>query len=143
MLVMRLGNDAVQQSFKVTIIDDVDPVISSHLDQNLNTDPGKNTASLDVTTVGTVTDNSGTVTTTYMTGSTVLTGPYDFPIGVTTVTVDAVDGTGNMAAQQSFTVTVSDAEIPVITPPTTQIVNTDEGVNSATLDVTSLGSVCG
>ncbi|WP_157888780.1 hypothetical protein, partial [Tritonibacter mobilis] len=68
-------------------------------------------------------------------------GAYAFPMGVTTVTMDASDGAGNAAVQESFTVTVTDGEVPVITPPGAQSASTDAGANTATLDVTSLGSV--
>ncbi|WP_162618861.1 HYR domain-containing protein, partial [Tritonibacter mobilis] len=74
------------------------------------------TATLDVTSLGSVTDNSGTTPAiTYAISGTPLSGAYAFPLGVTTVTMDASDGAGNAAVQQSFTVTVTDGEVPVIT----------------------------
>ncbi|WP_412074352.1 HYR domain-containing protein [Tritonibacter mobilis] len=136
------GNAAVQESFTVTVTDGEVPVITPPGAQSASTDAGTNTATLDVTSLGSVTDNSGTTPTiTYAIGGTPLAGAYAFPIGVTTVTMDASDGAGNAAVQQSFTVTVTDGEVPVITPPGPQSAPTDTGVNTATLDVTSLGSV--
>ncbi|WP_173487499.1 Ig-like domain-containing protein [Aliiroseovarius sp. xm-m-378] len=68
-----------------------------------------------MTSLGSVTDNvdSG-LAITYKVGSTTLTGPYAFPLGVTTVTMDASDTAGNAAVQQSFTVTVTDSEPPTV-----------------------------
>ncbi len=47
-----------------------------------------------------------------------------FPVGVTTVTVTALDGSGNTNTC-SFTVTVTDQQAPVITCPTDQTINAD------------------
>ncbi len=136
------GNAAVQQSFTVTVTDGEVPVITAPGPQSASTDAGANTATLDVTSLGSVTDNSGTTPAiTYAISGTPLSGAYAFPLGVTTVTMDASDGAGNAAVQQSFTVTVTDGEVPVITAPGPQSASTDAGANTATLDVTSLGSV--
>ncbi|WP_441866182.1 HYR domain-containing protein [Phaeovulum sp. W22_SRMD_FR3] len=135
-------NAATQVSFTVTVSDAGIPVLTAPANQTANTDPGVSTAALDVTSLGSVSDNvdSG-LAITYKVGSTVLSGAYDFPLGVTTVTMDATDTALNAATQVSFTVTVSDAEVPVLTAPSAQSVSTDAGVNTASLDVTSLGSV--
>lgn len=63
-----------------------------------------------VTFAPTAVDNAGTptVTTSPVSGST-------FPLGTTTVTITAVDGSGN-SATSSFTVTVRDTTAPVINP---------------------------
>ncbi|MCA2009853.1 HYR domain-containing protein, partial [Tritonibacter mobilis] len=136
------GNAAVQESFTVTVTDSEVPVITAPGPQSASTDAGANTAMLDVTSLGSVTDNSGTTPTiTYAIGGTPLSGAYAFPIGATTVTMDASDGAGNAAVQESFTVTVTDSEVPVITAPGPQSASTDAGANTAMLDVTSLGSV--
>ncbi|MEP2716472.1 HYR domain-containing protein [Pseudophaeobacter sp.] len=94
-------------------IDTQAPVISPVANQAISTDPDQNSASLDVTKLGSVSDNMDTdLEITYRVGSTVLTGYYDFPVGVTTVTMDAQDSTGNAATQVSFTVTVTDKNPP-------------------------------
>ena len=140
------GNVAVQVSFTVTVSDGstdvVAPVLTAPANQAVTTDAGMGTASLDVTGLGSVSDNfdSG-LAITYKVGATVLSGAYDFPLGVTTVTMDATDTAGNAAVQVSFTVTVSDAEAPVLTAPGNRTAATDAGVNTASLDVTGLGSV--
>ena len=136
------GNAAVQQSFTVTVTDGEVPVITAPGAQSASTDAGTNTATLDVTSLGSVTDNSGTTPAiTYAIGGTPLSGAYAFPMGATTVTMDASDDVGNAATQQSFTVTVTDGEAPVITAPADQTAPADIGGVTATLDVTNLGSV--
>ena len=107
------GNAAVQVSFTVTVSDAGVPVLVAPSAQSADTDAGETTASLDVTDLGSVSDNvDSNLGITYKVGSTTLTGAYDFPVGETTVTMDAVDSAGNAAIQVSFTVTVSD-----VTPP--------------------------
>ena len=136
------GNAATQVSFKVTVSDGEKPIITPPANQTAYTNAGVYTAALNVTGLGSVNDNSGgTISITYMIGTTVLTGSYNFAVGETTVTMDAVDAEGNNANQVSFTVTVSDGEGPVITPPVDQIVNTDAGTHTAAVDITGLGSV--
>ncbi len=136
------GNAATQVSFTVTVADTEVPLLVAPADQTPDTDSGANTASLDVTGLGSVSDNvdSG-LPITYKIGATTLSGAYDFPVGVTTVTMDASDTAGNAAVQASFTVTVADAEVPLLTAPADQTPSTDTGANTASLDVTSLGSV--
>jgi hypothetical protein len=125
-----------------TLVDTTPPVLTPPADQSRTADAGGTTATLDVTSLGSVTDNSGTAPAiVYRANGTVLTGPFAFPLGVTTVTMDATDDAGNAAAQASFTVTVTDGETPVITPPADQTLAADAGGTTATLDVTSLGSV--
>ncbi len=129
-------------NISISVTDTEPPVITAPGAQSASTDAGTNTATLDVTSLGSVTDNSGTTPAiTYAIGGTPLSGLHAFPMGVTTVTMDAADGAGNAAVQQSFTVTVTDGEVPVITAPGAQSASTDAGANTAMLDVTSLGSV--
>ncbi|WP_417701660.1 HYR domain-containing protein [Pseudophaeobacter sp.] len=136
------GNNAAQKSFTVTVSDAEAPALTAPAAQTGNTDSGVATASIDVTSLGSVSDNvDSSLSITYKVGSTTLTGAYDFPVGETTVTMDAQDTAGNNAAQKSFTVTVSDAEAPALTAPAAQTGNTDSGVATASIDVTSLGSV--
>lgn len=89
------------------------PVLSAPMGQSLRATPNATTASLDVTSLGSVSDDVDTsVSITYKIGSTTLTGAYDFPLGETTVTMDAQDTAGNDAVQVSFTVTVTEGTSP-------------------------------
>ena len=92
-------------------LDTEPPVISDVANIAVDTDAGANTAS--VTLAAEVTDNSGeTVLSIFSIGSTVITSPYDFAVGATTVFVDAKDSAGNEAVQQTFVVTVTDTTPP-------------------------------
>ena len=136
------GNSSGITSFTVTVSDTEIPVLKAPSAQSAGTDAGATTASLDVTSFGSVSDNvDSDLSITYKVGSTTLSGAYDFPIGETTVTMDAEDTAGNAAAQVSFTVTVSDAGVPVLVAPSAQSADTDAGETTASLDVTGLGSV--
>ncbi|WP_106164290.1 HYR domain-containing protein [Tritonibacter scottomollicae] len=136
------GNAATQVSFTVTVSDADTPVLTAPNAQTAQTDEGADTASIDVTGLGSVSDNvDSSLTITYKVGDTTLTGAYDFPVGETTVTMDAQDAAGNAATQVSFTVTVTDADTPVLTAPNAQTAQTDEGADTASIDVTGLGSV--
>ncbi|TNJ38581.1 HYR domain-containing protein, partial [Phaeobacter sp. B1627] len=141
------GNDATQASFTVTVNDADTPVLTAPDAQTAETDEGADTVSIDVTSLGSVSDNvDSSLAITYRVGDTTLTGAYDFPVGETTVTMDAQDSAGNDATQVSFTVTVTatmtvDDEAPVLTAPDAQTAETDEGADTASIDVTSLGSV--
>ncbi|GAB5432144.1 MAG: hypothetical protein EpisKO_15140 [Epibacterium sp.] len=139
------GNAAAQVSFTVTITpgDATAPVLTAPSDQTAATAVGASTAALDVTSLGSGSDNlDDVVTITYKVGDTVLDGAYDFPIGETTVTMDATDAAGNAAAQVSFTVTITpgDATAPVLTAPSDQTASTEPDATTTSLDVTSLGS---
>jgi hypothetical protein len=139
------GNAAAQVSFTVTITpgDATAPVLTAPSDQTAATAVGASTAALDVTSLGSGSDNlDDVVTITYKVGDTVLDGAYDFPIGETTVTMDATDAAGNAATQVSFTVTITpgDATAPVLTAPSDQTASTEPDATTTSLDVTSLGS---
>ena len=135
------GNTA-QGSFRVTVTDTEPPVLTAPADIVVANDVGKVTAPVTVTSLGAVSDNSGvTPAIRYSIDGVALTGPYDFPLGVTTVTMDATDSSGNAAPQQSFTVTVGDDIAPVITPPADITTVTDPLRTTAHLDVTGLGAV--
>jgi hypothetical protein len=54
-----------------------------------------------------------------------------FPVGVTTVTYTAQDALGNISTPCSFTVTVTDDELPVIIAPAPVSVSTDPGLCTA------------
>lgn len=135
------GNEADQVSFTVTVTDGEAPVLTAPDDQSQTAASGQSSASIDVTGLGSVADNvDGSVAIIYKVGTTTLTGAYDFPLGATTVTMDASDAAGNEADQVSFTVTVGDGTAPVLTAPDDQRLTTAAGETTASLDVTSLGS---
>jgi hypothetical protein len=117
-------------SFTVTVLDKQPPVIAGlPTDIIADTDAGKATATVRWVEP-TATDNSGTATITRTTG---LASGSAFPIGVTTVTYVATDPSGNQTTR-SFTVTVRDREVPVISGmPANISVNTDAGLATATV----------
>src|SRR5207249_10287245 len=96
------------------------------------------TCASNVTFAATATDNCGTaaVTCTPASGS-------SFALGPTTVTCSASDGHGN-SATCSFTVTVSDSELPVITCPANISVNTSGGTcaSNVTFAVAATDNCC-
>lgn len=92
-------------SFKVTVTDVIPPVITCPANITLPNAPGQCGAVATYTV--TATDNcSSTVTVSPVSGT-------FFPVGTTTVTARATDGSGNTSTC-SFTVTVNDVEPPVI-----------------------------
>ncbi|WP_205635634.1 choice-of-anchor tandem repeat GloVer-containing protein [Algoriphagus faecimaris] len=102
------GNKAIQKSFTVTVIDAEAPVITAiPASRTQNNDPGQCGIIIDFSAF--VSDNCPGTTISYSQEPNTL-----FPIGTTIVTVDAVDAAGNKAKQESFTITVVDAEAPVI-----------------------------
>jgi hypothetical protein len=84
------------------------PVLPSFSDVTVNSDLGMcgSSQSFGTTTGGAIT---------YKIGSAVITSPHVFPIGSTTVTVEASNACG--VRSTTFNVTVIDAEIPTITGP--------------------------
>jgi uncharacterized repeat protein (TIGR01451 family) len=104
----------------VTVIDNQPPVITCPSDLVLTTDPGQCSRS-NVTFLVTATDNCSVTNLVSIppSGST-------FPVGVTTVTNVATDAGGNQAAC-TFTVTIQDKELPVITCPTNLVLAADAG----------------
>jgi hypothetical protein len=122
-------NSADPVSFTVTVTDDEAPVIAAPADITVETDAGVATALLDVTTIGAVTDAvDAELLITYQVGETVLSGPYDFALGETMVTMDATDSAGNVADQASFKVTVFDDTPPAVPAGITVVVNIDGSV---------------
>ncbi|MFZ2898274.1 MAG: LamG-like jellyroll fold domain-containing protein, partial [Saprospiraceae bacterium] len=126
----------------VTVVDNEAPALTSPGNQNLNTAPGLCMANY--TIADPVSDNCTGATWGYtLSGATTgsATGIADgagsgvltFNQGVTTVELSATDGT-NSAATVSFTVTVTDNQMPAITCPANIVANT--GVN--TTECTSL-----
>ena len=104
------------------------PVVAGIGDIAVDTDAGVNTASVVLT--ATITDNSGeTILPIFSIDGTVITSPFDFPVGATTVVVDAQDSAGNAAVQQSFVVSVTDTTPPEEPVVVTLIATSDSQVN--------------
>ena len=95
-------------SFEVTVIDNQDPEILN-LSSSITVSNDANECGAVVTWPAHIaTDNSGEVSLTVSSESGTL-----FPIGTTTVTVTAEDGSGNTVSGQ-FTVTVNDTQDPIL-----------------------------
>ncbi|SMD45535.1 Por secretion system C-terminal sorting domain-containing protein [Aquiflexum balticum DSM 16537] len=106
----------------ITVEDKTDPVVTVPANILVENDPGQCGAI--VTLTASASDNCSGITLVmnvddgkdiFTRITTPLTGDAFFPVGTTTVTVDATDAAGNKAIQKSFTVTVIDSEAPVIT----------------------------
>ena len=104
------GNTAIC-SFSVTVEDTEDPVLTCPADMIISTSPGTCQGGTATWTTPSVTDNCSAS----ITGSTHMSGDF-FPLGTTTVTYNATDGSGNMVTCD-FTVTVEDQEPPTLTCP--------------------------
>ena len=106
------------------------PVITAPADITVSNNAGLATAvvTFNVTAIDNV---DGFVTPTITTSPTAgLVSGSAFPVGTTTVTVEATDVAGN-SSQSTFNVTVDDTEAPVVTAPANITVDTDPGANSA------------
>ena len=122
------GNTA-SCSFTVTVTDDEAPSISCPADITVNNDAGVCGAVVDyVVTDGT--DNCPGATTAQTAG---LASGSTFPVGTTVNSFTVTDAAGNNASC-SFSVTVVDAENPVITCPADIAVDNDAGVCGAVVD---------
>ncbi len=112
----------------VTVVDAENPTITCPGAITINTDPGQCTSTASIGTA-TATDNC--------TASPTITNdaPVSFPIGNTTVTWTATDGSGNTSACTQV-VTVVDAEAPVITCPANITVSNDSGMCDAVVNYT-------
>ncbi|WP_394335798.1 choice-of-anchor tandem repeat GloVer-containing protein, partial [Algoriphagus yeomjeoni] len=104
----------------ITVVDDTPPVVTVPADITVNNDPGQCTATVRVTVNASdncTTIGKGGLITLSELGSAGSIGDFSvtaiFPVGTTTVFVDAEDAAGNAAPKQSFTVTVLDTEAPV------------------------------
>jgi gliding motility-associated-like protein len=114
--------DTISCSQIVTVIDNQDPVITCPTDITINTDAGLCTSTSGIGTA-TATDNCSVTITDN--------APANFPIGNTTVTYTATDGSGNSVTCTQI-VTVEDNENPVITCPADITINTDAGLCTST-----------
>ncbi|XP_077865641.1 hyalin-like, partial [Saccoglossus kowalevskii] len=112
-------------SFIVTVIDAESPVVICPADILQNTDDGAPWANVTWGVVN-ATDNSGSVSDIYVSHA----PDSNFPIGSTIVTYSAVDAYNN-TGYCSFSVTVIDAESPVVICPADIFQNTDDGATWA------------
>ena len=119
------ANNSNDYSFSVTVDDTEEPTISDcPSDISVNNDTGdcgaivswsEPTASDNCTSSGSLTWNKSHTP-----------GSY-FSVGTTTVTYTAEDEAGNISSECSFTVTVTDSEVPTISGPEDISVGTDAG----------------
>ena len=126
----QAGNSATC-SFTITVVDDQAPYLACPQNISKNTDAGLCTALISWT--GVVTTDNCDAPTLVQTG-----GPANntaFPKGVTTVSFRSTDATGN-SSNCSFTVTVVDAELPVITCPANIVRSTDLNLCTAAVAYT-------
>ncbi len=115
-------------TFQVTVLSDTEsPQITCPGSITADADPGLCTAN--VAFEATATDNVSAEVSYHISG-TPITSPYDFPMDETTVTAVATDPSGNESSC-TFTVTVSDAEAPVITCPADASGECDSGCDPA------------
>jgi len=103
------GNTSASCSFTVRVNDTQAPTITCPANITVTTPVGSCTAVVNYTV--TASDNCPGVITQLVSG---LASGSAFPIGVNTVTWRAVDAAGNLSPTCSFTVTVLDAQLPVI-----------------------------
>jgi hypothetical protein len=131
------GNDAASVVQYVIVTDNEIPVISTNGDQNLNTEAGLCTATVDVS--ATASDNCSVGDPIGIRSDGLpLSDPY--PVGVTTITWNVTDANGNDAASVVQTVIVTDNEIPVISTNGDQNLNTEAGLCAATVEVSATAS---
>jgi gliding motility-associated-like protein len=124
--VVDASSNAVSCSFNVTVNDNQNPTITCPANVNVNNDPG--ICGAVVTYVApTGTDNCPGSSTTLVAG---LPSGALFPIGLTTVTYEVSDPSGN-TAQCSFDVTVTDNENPTIVCPVDITVSNDPAICGA------------
>jgi hypothetical protein len=137
------GNEAVEQTFTVTVEDNEAPVIEAVAPITVTVDAGTCAASVEFST--STSDNCDAsvspVFSILVDGeSTEIGSPYTFPIGETTIAVNAMDAAGNEAAEQSFTITVEDREAPVIETVAPITVTTEAGTCVASVELSATTS---
>ncbi|MDB9961598.1 HYR domain-containing protein, partial [Oceanihabitans sp.] len=132
-LVTDIHTNTSECSFDVVVTDDEDPAFTCPTpDVSYTADPGLCSASLDFTV--SPTDNCDVASTVYSVNTTVITYPYAFPVGTTTVGILVTD-IHNHTSECSFDVVVTDDEDPAFTCPTPDVSYTaDQGLCSASLD---------
>tara|TARA_B100000508_G_scaffold118450_1_gene98519 strand:- start:29009 stop:33682 length:4674 start_codon:yes stop_codon:yes gene_type:complete len=131
--VTDVNGNTTNDTQTVTVIDDIDPVIVNlPSDISVSNDAG-NCSAVVSWTAPTATDNCAGVSISQIGG---LASGSAFPVGITTVTYEALDGSGNTTTG-SFDVIVTDDENPTITPPADVTVSAG---NNCTASGVALGS---
>ena len=131
-----LSGNTATESFTVTVNDTQRPVLTAQADFTRNANIGNctftNPATVGNIPNGTAADNCAVASYSYvLTGAT--TGTVTtlvnqiFNIGVTTVTWTATDASGNVSANDVFTVTVEDNQLPTLTAQADFTRNADAG----------------
>ncbi|TQI70620.1 gliding motility-associated-like protein [Gramella sp. Hel_I_59] len=116
-------------SFDVIITDSEAPVVEEMENITVNNDAGVCGAVVDFGMIG-ATDNCELESVEVTEG---LTSGSEFPVGTTTVTYTVTDVAGNTTTE-SFTVTVTDNEVPEINCPANMTIDTETGVSYAIVD---------
>ncbi len=134
----------------VTVTDNQVPVITAPANQSFNVIA--NTCAANYTIADPIADNCTGSTWTYtLSGATTFgpsaaiadgtgSGAVSFNKGVTTVTLNGLDAATNAAVQKTFTVTVSDNQIPVITCPANQTLTATSAAGATATYTTPIGT---
>src|SRR5215467_1034232 len=105
------------------------PSVSVPSNISANSDPGMCSASVNFTTSATDACD-GAIVPTCKIGGTVISSPHNFPVGSTTVICSATDSSG-LTGSNSFTVSVSDTNAPMVKCPGNIAVYSDPGKSTA------------
>ena len=125
--------NSTRKSFPVAVTDAEGPTLSVPASFTVNTDPGRNDATVTFNPVVGAADNVGVSSLTCSSPgvSNVITTGGTFPVGASNVTCTAIDtAVPANSTSRSFTVTVLDAEKPVLTVPA-NITTTTAGTTAA------------
>ncbi len=123
------------KTFNVTVfVNDTTPPTFTSVPNAITVNAAAGQCGATVTYSAAATDNCSTATI----SSTRASGSL-FPVGTTTVTLTATDGSGNQATR-SFTVTVVDTQAPTISVPADLVLNAAPGVCTAIANYTATAS---
>lgn len=124
------------QNQTVKVLDSSIPLITTNGDQQVNNDPGQCSAIVPV--IGEVIDNCGIIEPTGVRSDGLgLTDPY--PVGITTITWNAIDQNGNQAEEVIQTIRVIDQDPPTLILEEFVQVETDPGLCSAIVQLEVTG----
>lgn len=123
------GNTAT--AFQTIIVKDVQPPVINAI-SNINKNTDVNVCGATVNFAASATDECGNVVITYSKNPGTV-----FPTGNTIVIITAKDGSGNTTTS-NFTVTVSDSQIPTVTPPANVAITTNS--NNVSASIVNLGT---
>lgn len=118
------------------VVDNIPPTVSCPGNITLNVNPGQCGAIANFS--ATATDNCGSATVAYSQNPSTL-----FLVGTTTVTVTATDAANNTSVPCSFTVTVTDNTLPVVTCPANVTVSCSNATDAASLGSAFATDPCG